>query len=205
MNQSHDRVIQPPARATTHASPSALIAMGSVLGCVLLVGLGAQAWVPVQWSDVPMTLQLLAVLLVGFALPPKRAVAAMTLYLGCGLTGLPVFVPGSGGLLGGTGGYLVGFLLCAWLISTMTDGRQASFLRLLAAGAAGTCVVFVLGITWRVLLVAIWGWFEGNVRLAIVTALAPFAVKAVIELLLAVTLVTCLRQRWGDLMRRLAA
>jgi biotin transport system substrate-specific component len=147
-------------------------------------------------------LQLLAVLLVGFALPPRRAIAAMTLYLGCGLTGLPVFVPGSGGLLGATGGYLVGFLLCAWLVSTMTDGRQPGFLRLLAAGAAGTCIVFVLGITWRVLLVAILGWFGGNVGLAIVTGFAPFALKAVIELLLAVTLVTCLRQRWGDLVRR---
>lgn len=151
-----------------------------------------------------MTLQVLAVLLVGFALPPRRAIAAMTLYLGCGLTGLPVFAPGSTGLLGGTGGYLVGFWLCAWLVSVMTGGRQAGFGRLLAAGAAGMCVVFVLGIAWRILLVTIWGWFEGNVGMAIVTGLAPFAIKAVVELLLAATLVHCLRQRWGDSLRRSA-
>jgi hypothetical protein len=75
----------------------------SVIGFAAFTALGAQVRVPVPWSDVPMTLQSLAVLMVGFTLGPVAACSAMLLYLGCGAAGLPVFAPGSAGLFGATG------------------------------------------------------------------------------------------------------
>ncbi|UCE58852.1 MAG: biotin transporter BioY [Phycisphaerales bacterium] len=159
----------------------------SVLGCCALIALGAQVRVPIPGTDVPMTLQLLAVLLTGFALPPARAMCATLLYLACGAAGLGVFVPGSAGVVGPTGGYLVGFVVAAWLLSVLKGGSRSGFFRLLAAGAVGCLAVFVLGIAWRTF------WFAGDVRLAIVTGLLPFAGKAVVELLLATTMVTAVR------------
>ncbi len=106
--------------------------------------LGAQIRVPVPGSEVPMTLQLLAVLLAGFALPPSHAVGGMLLYLACGTVGFPVFVPGSMGLLGPTGGYIVGFVVAVWLVSALKGGPRASVFRLLVVGAAAAAVVLLL-------------------------------------------------------------
>ena len=138
-----------------------------------------------------MTLQLLAVLLTGFALPPPRAIAAILLYLVCGAAGLPVFAPGSMGLIGPTGGYIVGFVMAAWLVSVLKGGSKAPFWRLLGAGAAGTLTVFTLGVGWRVI------WLGGDIPLAVTTGLIPFLAKAVIELFLAATLVASIRG-WSD-------
>ncbi len=169
-----------------------LIPAGSIVGCCLLVCLGSYVRIPVPGTEVPMTLQLLAVLLTGFALSPRRAAAATLLYLACGTAGLPVFAS-SAGLAGSTGGYLVGFVVAAWLISAVKGGREAGFGRLLAAGSGGVLAVFTLGIAWRVLLAYSFGLLDGGVWIAVSTGLMPFAPKAVVELLIAVTLVVSVR------------
>jgi len=170
---------------STRAVPAAV---GVPLFC-LLVCLGAQVRMPIPGTDVPLTLQLLAVLLTGFALTPARATTAVLLYLLGGAAGLPVFAPGSAGLIGPTGGYIVGFVAAALLVSVLKGGGEAGFARLLAAGAVGTVAVFAVGVGWRVV------WFGGDARFAVVTGLTPFVVKAVVELLFAVILVSMVRAR----------
>jgi len=170
------------------ASRRALVrtAGGVLVGCFLM-SLAAQVKVPVPGTTVPMTLQSFAVLLVGFALEPSRAAAAMLLYLACGACGLPVFAPGSAGLAGETGGYIVGFVLAASVISLVRGRGEAALVRSLQAGTVGLMVLFVCGVGWRAV------WSGGDVRFAVVTGLLPFVVKAVVELLLALTLVTSVR------------
>lgn len=166
-----------------------LSVVGPIIGCGMLVALGAQVRIPVPWSDVPMTLQALAVLLTGFLLPPRSAVAATVLYLLCGAAGLPVFIAGSTGLAGPTGGYLVGFVVAAWLVSVLKGTREPTFGRLLVAGFIGTFAILALGMAWRMILAGLWGSFGGDVGLAAMTGLMPFLPKAVVELFLAATLV----------------
>ncbi len=174
---------------STLATGQTLSAVAGVVGFCLLVSLGAQVRIPVPWSDVPMTLQALAVLLTGFMLPPRRAVAATVLYLLCGVAGLPVFAAGSAGLAGPTGGYLVGFVVAAWLVSVLKGDGRGTLGRLVAAGAVGTLAIFALGTTWRLILAGLCGWFSGDVALAVTTGLMPFLAKAVVELFIAVMLV----------------
>lgn len=79
---------------------------------VLLVAASAQVAVPVPLNPVPLTLQPLAVLVVGGLLGPAAGATALSAYLALGLLGLPVFAGGSAGfihLLGPTGGYLLAF------------------------------------------------------------------------------------------------
>lgn len=148
----------------------------------------AQVRIPVLGTDVPMTLQSFGVLLVGYTLRPSRAVAAALLYLGCGAAGLGVFAAGSTGLSGPTGGYLVGFVVASWLVSTLKGRSQpVSIVRLVAAGAAGMVAILTLGVAGRVPALG------GDVGLALRTGLLPFVEKSVVELLLAVSLVTSLR------------
>lgn len=195
----------PIAGSEAIASGRVLSVCAKVIGCVMLISLGAQVRIPLPWSDVPMTLQLLAVLLTGLMLPPAGAVAATLLYLTCGVAGLPVFAAGSTGLAGPTGGYLVGFVLAAGLVSVLKGGREAGLGRLLAVSAVGSLVILALGAIWRLVLAYVWGLFGGNAGLAVTTGLMPFLAKAVVEIFLAVTLAVSIRGPRGGRARRDAA
>ena len=163
----------------------------SVLACVIGVGFAAQVRIPVPGTDVPLTLQSLAVLLCGFWLAPRVAATGMLAYLALGAAGVPVYAPGSFGLAGGTGGYLVGFVVGAWLVSILKGDERAGVVRLIGAGAAGTLAIFTCGLLWRVTGV---GLFGGDVLLAVATGIVPFAIKAVVQLGVAVSLVLSIRE-----------
>ena len=81
-----------------------LVVAGSIL-----VAVAAQISIP--FKPVPLTLQTLAVLMVGLTLGARLGAASLALYLAEGAAGLPVFANGGAGLAymaGPTGGFLVG-------------------------------------------------------------------------------------------------
>src|SRR5712692_1938985 len=88
-----------------------------VVGASMFVALCARITLPLPFTPVPLTLQNFGVLLVGLALGPRRAFAALALYLAEGASGMPVFNPaGLGGvaqLLGPTGGFLMAYPVVA--------------------------------------------------------------------------------------------
>lgn len=83
--------------------------------------------IPLPFSPVPVTGQSLGVMLAGLSLGPWWGALSMSLYLGIGAFGFPVFSGGRSGfsaLLGPTGGYLWGFVAGAWVtgfISQLTE------------------------------------------------------------------------------------
>lgn len=122
-----------------------------VLGGAALVALVAQVEIPLK--PVPVTLQTLAVLLVGAALGWKRGAASLTTYLLAGAAGLPVFAGGSAGLAkfaGPTGGYLLSYVFAAaavgWLVQTYALDRRpvGAALAMLVASV----VIYAFGLTW---------------------------------------------------------
>ena len=100
-----------------------------VLGAVL-VALAAQVSIPLPGTPVPMTLQPMAVLLVGGLLGARLGALSMILYLAMGAAGLPVFTPtvpliGVARLFGPTGGYLLAYPVAAWAVgAVVTDERN---------------------------------------------------------------------------------
>lgn len=87
-----------------------------VVGASLFVAVCAHFTVPLPFTPVPLTLGDLAVLLVGLALGPQMAFAALALYLAEGAAGLPVFAPGVPGLahfFTPSGGYLLAYPFAA--------------------------------------------------------------------------------------------
>ena len=120
-----------------------------VLLASLLTAAAAQAAIRLPWSPVPITGQSFAVLLAGAALGPRRAAAAMALYLAEGACGLPVFAGGASGahlFLGPTGGYLLSFPIAAfvtgWLAARAWDRRPAT---MFVAMLCGSAVILGLG------------------------------------------------------------
>ncbi len=73
-----------------------------------------------------MTLQPLAVLLVGALLGPSLGAGSMILYLALGAAGLPVFtpygLPGLARLVGPTGGYLLAYPVAAFAVLYLALG-----------------------------------------------------------------------------------
>lgn len=165
----------------------------SLLWCGLAVAgmsVAAQVRVPVPFTDVPMTLQSLAMVLIGLLLPARQAALSMVAYVAFGVMGLPVFSPISLGLLGPTGGYLVGFIVGVSCVA-LIRGDRCGFWRLLAAGATGLVALFVCGVVWRMHLMG------GNLGAAVGAGLLPFLPKAGVQLLLSVTFVRVLRRSPG--------
>lgn len=123
-----------------------------IVGASLFVALCARVTVPLPFTPVPLTLQNLAVLLVGLALGSRRGFTVLTLYLFEGLCGMPVFNPtGPGGLaqlLGPTGGFLLAYPFVAGLAGWIAERGAKTFLRLLAAGFLAEVLLFVSGLTW---------------------------------------------------------
>jgi Uncharacterized conserved protein len=81
------------------------------------------AWIAVP-ATVSFTMQTFGVFSALFILGGKRGFLAILVYVLLGVAGLPVFSGFSGGfgiIAGATGGYIVGFLICAlayWLLTT---------------------------------------------------------------------------------------
>jgi biotin transport system substrate-specific component len=151
----------------------------------LLLVASAKAQVP--FWPVPMTLQTLAVLVIGGLLGPRVAVAAMAAYLLEGAAGLPVFsgTPAHGiGLAymtGPTGGYLLGLVLAAAMAGWAGQrfGRRPI---LLAAGMlAALALNYLPGIAW---LATFTGW--GRV---VALGVAPFIVADLVKVAVATALV----------------
>jgi len=100
-----------------------------VLGA-LIVAAAAQVSIPLPGTPVPMTLQPMAVLLVGGLLGAPLGALSMILYLAMGAAGLPVFTPtvplvGVARLFGPTGGYLLAYPVAAYAVGRFSDpGRQ---------------------------------------------------------------------------------
>ncbi len=116
-----------------------------------LIAVSGYIFIPLPFSTVPVTAQTLAVMLAGSLLPTVHAVFSILVFLLMGAAGLPVFSGGTAGLgiiVGKTGGYLIGFLFGAAVISIL-KGKKAGFARLLAANAiGGILVVYVFGVLW---------------------------------------------------------
>ena len=162
----------------------------AVAGAALLVALAGQVVVPVSMSPVPMTLQPLAVLVVGGVLGARAGAAALVLYLGLGLLGLPVFAGGGAGiarLLGPTGGYLLAFPAAAALTGALV-GATPAVLRTLLACAAGMVLIHVGGVAQLALL-------GGDPALAFRVGFIPFLTGDLLKIGLAAAVVLAVGNR----------
>ncbi|HEX6104676.1 MAG TPA: biotin transporter BioY [Gemmatimonadales bacterium] len=160
----------------------------------LVVALAAQVAVPVPLSPVPMTLQPLAVLVVGAALGARAGAAALILYLVLGLLGLPVFAGGAAGparLLGPTGGYLLAFPVAAGLCGYLV-GRLPTLGRTLLATAAGMVVIHLGGVAQLALL-------GGDPALAFRVGFVPFLTGDLLKIGLATAAIVALGGRFRGL------
>ena len=152
-----------------------------VFSGVLLVGLLAQVRIPLPFTPVPLTGQTFAVLLVGATLGAKRGATSLALYTLIGALGVPVFAGGAAGLAylsGPTLGYLLGFIVAAFLIGRLAErGLERNLRTSLLPFLLGTLVIYTFGAGWLAILF--------GVQKALALGVLPFIVGDLIKLSLA--------------------
>jgi biotin transport system substrate-specific component len=132
-----------------------------------------------------MTLQPLAVLVVGGLLGAAGGVSALLLYIVLGALGLPVFAGGGAGilhLLGPTGGYLLAFPIAAGVTGALSGRVPRSPLRVLLACALGVVIIHVGGVAQLALL-------GGDPSLAMRVGFVPFVTGDLLKVGLAAALI----------------
>ncbi|MDF1671406.1 MAG: biotin transporter BioY [Roseovarius sp.] len=160
-----------------------------VLGGTMFIALAAQVAVP--FYPVPVTLQTLAILIVGLTFGSRLGAVTLVAYLAEGAMGLPVFAQGMNGvaLVGPTAGFLFGFVAMAWLAGLVVEkGLARGVVSTAVCGIAISALLYVPGVAWPMALAEVAGmsgkWVGSSADVIWTYWVAPFllgdAVKAVI-------------------------
>ncbi|MBI4041683.1 MAG: biotin transporter BioY [Deltaproteobacteria bacterium] len=155
---------------------------GGIICCFsgVMAGL-AQVSIDLPFTPVPITGQTLGVLLAGALLGSKQGALCLALYWIEGISGLPVFAGGKSGVavvLGPTGGYLIGFIIAAYIVGYFCErGMDRSWKTSLVPFLVGYFFIFLVGISWL-------SFFVGK-EAALMAGFWPFLPGAVLKISLA--------------------
>ena len=142
-----------------------------ILGASILIALSAPISIPLPFSPVPIALSVHVILFVSAILGSKRGALAALAYLMQGALGLPVFAGGVGGLavlLGPRGGYLVSYILVAWMAGFLLERtKEATLMKKVGSLALANLSVYPLGVLWLMP-------FVGSFKMALLLGFLPF-------------------------------
>ncbi|WP_372572460.1 biotin transporter BioY [Ruegeria jejuensis] len=133
-----------------------------VLGGSLFIAVAAQISVP-MWP-VPITMQMLAILVVGLTYGSRLGAVTLLAYLGEGAMGLPVFAGGAStaALFGPTAGFLLGFVMVAWLAGLAAErGLAKGVVSTAIVGIVVSALLYVPGVAWPMAVAGLFG-IEGS-------------------------------------------
>ncbi|MCA2010935.1 biotin transporter BioY [Pararhodobacter sp. CCB-MM2] len=165
---------------------SLLVKALAVLGGSAVIALGAQVSVPML--PVPMSLQTLAVLMVGLTAGSRLGAAAVIAYLVEGAMGLPVFAGGAAGLpilMGPTGGFLFGFVAMAFVAGFLAErGMARGVIGTAIAGLIASVALYVPGVLWLDMATGL------DLNGAIAAGMTPFLLGDAVKIAIAALAVT---------------
>lgn len=152
-----------------------------------LIAVCAQIVIPLPM--VPLSLSLFAVLLTGALLGPKYGGGACLVYAVLGCCGLPVFanfMSGPGVLFGKTGGYVLGYIVCAVIVGLVSE-RFRGYFQLCGGMVLGTLACYLFGTIWFLIVTGL------PLSVALGYCVLPFLPGDVLKIVLAALLTKKLR------------
>lgn len=170
----------PRAGAARLAKQAVLVALG-----ITLLAVAAKIQIPMWPSPVPITMGTFAVLTIGAAYGARLGLVTVLGYMLIGALGYDVFASSSAEkagltyMMGGTGGYLVGYVLATLALGTLAArGWDRSMLWMALALLIGNALIYVPGLLW---LGTLYGWDQP----ILAWGLTPFLIGDALKLLLA--------------------
>jgi len=151
----------------------------------LLTALGALVRIPLPFTPVPITLQPFFVLLAGALLGKSRGVASQGFYIVLGIFGVPLFALWGSGisyLFGPTTGYLVGFIVAAYIVGNVAQRRPDNVVAVGGAMVVGSLAILLCGTLWLKALLGV------TILQAFAMGTLPFLAGDIIKSIAACTL-----------------
>ena len=137
--------------------------------------------VPIGFTGIGIYLSL-------FLIGKKKTVTAVFIYLLIGLVGLPVFsgfTAGPGKIFGPTGGYLVGYLLSAYVCGSLMEKEKnkESLKRIKKIGCfiillIGNLILYLVGVFWLAKVSGV--TMENAIRIGVLPFIFPDLLKNII-------------------------
>jgi biotin transport system substrate-specific component len=181
MNRVLTEAMAPAQGAAVWTKRIALVAFG-------VAALAIAAKIKVPFWPVPLTMGTFAVLSIGAAYGVRLGLTTILAYLAIGALGFDVFAGSSAEayglsyMMGGTGGYLLGYVLAvAALGFAARKGWDRSAPRMAAAMLAGNALIYIPGVLW---LGVLYGWDKPILDWGLYPFLAGDAAKLALAALL---------------------
>lgn len=148
------------------------------------------AFIEIPLPLVPITLQTFFILLSGLILGSRLAALSLLCYLGMGSIGLPVFSGGQSGIgviAGPTGGYLIGFLIAAFVVGLVSERYEDIRMDVIAMGIGIVCI-YIPGI------LQLMNFTGMGLERGLEVGIIPFIAGDIIKAALAVSIATRIRR-----------
>lgn len=147
----------------------------------------------VPFSPVPITLQVVGVTLAASILGSKLGSLSVIIYTILGVVGLPVFAGFKSGLptlVGPTGGYIIGFIVSAYIIGKLVELKaEISFPYMLMVNILGILVgVYLIG-TIQLSFV-----YTHSITKALAAGVIPYIIPEIIKLIFSSILIVQVRR-----------
>jgi biotin transport system substrate-specific component len=171
------------SRIRSRSSNSALVRIAAIVLFAALTALTARITIPLPFTPVPITLQVMIVLLAGLTLGAKDGALSQLAYVASIALGLPVDANGLGtaAFASPTAGYLIGFVAGAFVAGYLAErGLHRNRALRFFAGLAGVSVIYFIGTAWLTRLFLNGDWLKGWTL-----GIAPFIVIDLIKALIA--------------------
>lgn len=130
-----------------------------MFSALMMIGANITSFVPfLIIGGVPITLQLFFAILAGTILGGRLGAISMAVYAFIGLVGAPVFARfggGPGSILNPTFGFVLAFIVTAYVAGKMVEKNKQIYMFVLAALVA-TAVNYLLGTNWMYAAYKLW-------------------------------------------------
>ncbi len=183
MTQTMDRMVLAEAFGANEGTALRIKQVALVVLGIAVLAISAKIKVP-MWP-VPVTMGTFAVLTLGAAYGARLGLATILGYLLVGALGFDVFAGSSAEanglsyMMGGTGGYLVGYVLATVLLGALArQGWDRSAGKMAGALLLGNVIIYVPGLIWLGML---YGWDKPILQ----WGLTPFLIGDALKLALA--------------------
>ena len=167
--------------------------LASMFVVLMAIGANITTLIPgLVVGGVPITLQTFFAILAGMVLGGRLGALAITVYAFMGLVGIPVFAQFTGGaaaLLKPTFGFILSYILVAYVVGKMT-AKSKKVSVYVAAALVGTVINYFLGTNWMYYAYRFWadapeGFTYGMAWLWMVAPLPKDIILAVVAAFMA--------------------
>jgi biotin transport system substrate-specific component len=171
------------SRIQARSSNPALVRAAAIVLFAALTALGARIAIPLPFTPVPITLQVMIVLLAGLTLGAKDGALSQIVYVTTIAIGLPFDAQGIGMAVfaSATAGYLIGFIPAAFVTGWLAEKRaRGNRVWSFAASLIGVMIIYLVGAAWLTI-----GFLGGDFSRGWALGVAPFIIVDVIKAVIA--------------------